>query len=88
MYPSYSEYTVLWLSTICMMFHEIEQTIILYRLLTTRSTRLLVTCGAMELSCTRYGVWDTNHLRASPIHRYNDRCEHAALKGDRITERV
>ncbi len=28
----------------------------------TRSTPVLVMCGVMELSCTRYGVWDTNHL--------------------------
>ena len=39
------------------------------RLCTTRSTPLLVMCGAMELSCMRYGVWGTNHFKISPIIR-------------------
>ena len=39
------------------------------RLFTSRSTPLLVMCGAMELSCMRYGVWDTNHLRTSPMSK-------------------
>ena len=29
----------------------------------TRNTQLLVMCGAMELSCMKYGVWDTSHLK-------------------------
>ena len=35
------------------------------RLCTTRSTPLLVMCGAMELSCTRYGVWDTSPMKTT-----------------------
>ena len=31
---------------------------------------MLVMCGAMELSCTRYGVWDTNHLRVIQMYRW------------------
>ena len=39
------------------------------RLSTTRSTPLPVMCGALELSCTRYGVWDANRLRIIAISR-------------------
>ncbi len=41
-----------------------------YRLSITRSTPVLVMCGVMELSCTRYGVWDINRLKMSPMIRY------------------
>ena len=43
---------------------------ITYRLSTSRSTPLLVMCGVMELSCMRYGVWDTNHLKVLLMSRY------------------
>ena len=33
------------------------------RLLTTRSTPLLVMCGVMVWSCMRYGVLDDNHSK-------------------------
>ena len=35
----------------------------------TRSTPLPVMCGAMAVSCMRYGVSDTNHLNFSAIQR-------------------
>ena len=40
------------------------------RLYTIGDIPLPVTCGAMVLSCTRYGVWDTNHLRDTQIIRW------------------
>ena len=40
-----------------------------HRLSISRSTLLPVTCGAMVLSCTRYGAWDTSHLRDTPMPR-------------------
>ena len=45
-----------------------------YSLSTTRSTPLLVMCGVMEFSCTRYGVWDTNHLKIKSTARYPLSC--------------
>ncbi len=36
-----------------------------YRRSITRSTRQPVMCGALVVSCTRYGVWGTNHLKLS-----------------------
>ena len=41
-----------------------------FRLFTTRSTLLLVMCGVLVLSCTRYGAWDINLLKITPIIRY------------------
>ena len=41
------------------------------RLFTTRSTPLPVMCGALDVSCMRYGVLDTNHLKPTIILRYN-----------------
>ena len=43
-----------------------------FRLCTTRSTPLLVMCGAMELSCMRYGVWDTNLLKSTITAKFVD----------------
>ena len=40
------------------------------RLSTIGGIPLPVTCGAMVLSCTRYGVWDTNRLRDTQIIRW------------------
>ena len=40
-----------------------------HRLSISRSIPLPVTCGVMVLSCMRYGVWDTNHLRGTPTPR-------------------
>ena len=40
-----------------------------FRLFTTRSTRLLVMCGVLVPSCTRYGVWDASHLKITPTIR-------------------
>ena len=39
---------------------------------TTRSTPLPVMCGALVVSCTRYGVSDTNHLKDTPTYRSAD----------------
>ena len=36
-----------------------------YRRSITRSTRQPVMCGALVVSCMRYGVWGTNHLKLS-----------------------
>ena len=36
---------------------------------TTRSTPQPVTCGALVVSCMRYGVLDTNHLKVTLIQR-------------------
>ena len=45
-----------------------------HRPYTTRSTPLPVMCGALGVSYTRFGVLDTNHLKATIILRYvNDR---------------
>ena len=35
----------------------------MHRPSTTRSTPLPVMCGALVVSCMRYGVSDTNHLK-------------------------
>ena len=35
----------------------------------TRSTPLPVMCGALVVSCMRYGVSDTNHLKATRIQK-------------------
>ena len=45
---------------------------------TTRSTRLPVMCGATAVSCMRYGVSDTNHLRLIVMQRLEH--THAVLK--------
>ena len=42
----------------------------LQRLLPTRNTPLPVMCGAMAVSFMRYGVSDTNLLKATPTGRY------------------
>ena len=39
------------------------------RQFSTRSTPLQVMCGALVVSCMRYGVSDMNHLSASPTQR-------------------
>ena len=40
-----------------------------HRLSISRSIPLPVMCGAMALSCTRYGAWDTSHLKDTPTPR-------------------
>ena len=40
-----------------------------HRPFTTRSTPLPVMCGALAVSCMRYGVLDTNHLRHITMQR-------------------
>ena len=42
----------------------------LCRLCTIRSTPQPVMCGVLGVSCMRYGVSDTNHLKATPIQTY------------------
>ena len=42
----------------------------IHRPSTLGSTPLLVMCGALVVSCMRYGVSDTNHLKPIPIFRY------------------
>ena len=37
----------------------------LYRPFTTRSTPLPVMCGALAVSCMRYGALDANHLKSA-----------------------
>ena len=39
----------------------------LCRLFTTRSTQLPVMCGALVVSCMRYGVSDINHLKVTQM---------------------
>ena len=46
--------------------------IIFQRPYTTRSTPQPVMCGALGVSCMRFGVSDTSHLKAAIILRYND----------------
>ena len=41
-----------------------------YRLFTTASTLHKVMCGVLVQFCMKYGVWDTNHLRSTPIKRF------------------
>jgi len=41
----------------------------LFRLSTTGNTPQPVMCGALAASCMRYGVWDTSHLKATPMPR-------------------
>ena len=41
-----------------------------FRLFITRSIPQPVMFGALVVSCMRYGVWDTNHLRCTLIVRY------------------
>ena len=43
---------------------------IAHRLFTIRSTPLPVMCGALDVSCMRFGVLDTSHLKATIILRY------------------
>ena len=38
-----------------------------FRLYTIRSTPQPVMCGVLGVSCMRYGVSDTNHLKATPM---------------------
>ena len=40
------------------------------RLCTIRSTPQPVMCGVLVVSCTRYGVSDTNHLKTTRMLRY------------------
>ena len=56
-------------SYICMLLETKLSFLVTLRLSITKSTPVLVMCGAMELSCTRYGVWDINHSRPLPIQR-------------------
>ena len=42
----------------------------LNRPFTTRSTPLPVMCGALAVSCMRYGVLDMHLLRITPILKY------------------
>ena len=39
---------------------------------TTRSTPLPAMCGALVVSCMRYGVSDTNRLKDTPMYRSAD----------------
>ena len=39
----------------------------IYRPSYTRSTPLPVMCGALVVSCMRYGVLDTNHLKSTQM---------------------
>ena len=47
--------------------HMIVATKFLYRPSTTRSTPLPVMCGALVVSCMRYGVLDTNRLKGTQM---------------------
>ena len=40
------------------------------RLCSIRSTLQPVMCGVLDVSCMRYGVSDTNHLKDTPTLRY------------------
>ncbi len=40
-----------------------------FRLSISRSIPVPVMCGVMELSCMRYGVWDTSRLKCGQITR-------------------
>ena len=42
----------------------------LFRLFTTASTLHRVMCGVLVQFCMKYGVWDTNLLRNTPIKRF------------------
>ncbi len=42
-----------------------------HRLSITGSIPVPVMCGVMELSCMRYGVWDTNLLKMLKIIRFS-----------------
>jgi hypothetical protein len=47
----------------CLLSTAMVSADLMHRHYTTRSILLLATCGAMESSCTKSGVWDSNHIR-------------------------
>ena len=50
-----------------------------YRPLTTINTPLPVMCGALGVSCTRYGVWDIDHSQIFPMLRYMLKMKHTSV---------